>query len=54
MTWIRECQICGYRQEAKPPAEYVERSWQHVKCKHCNSKALDYGREGNDNDNQED
>ena len=41
--WIRTCQECGYKQEAKPSSEYKGESWRDLKCRRCKSMALDYG-----------
>lgn len=47
MKYIRTCQSCGYEQEAKDPATYVDKAktepWREVKCKRCKSADLDYG-----------
>lgn len=45
MKYIRTCQECGNRQEAKPPNKNKElsNSWLDTKCKECKSEALDYG-----------
>ena len=43
--WVRTCQECGHKQITKPPAEYKGESWRELKCKKCNSPALDYGKE---------
>lgn len=49
MKYIRTCQSCGHKQEAKPPKTYVDKAgnepWREVKCKKCRSADLDYGRE---------
>ena len=45
MTWVRTCQECLHKQEAKPPPEYKGDSWKDVKCKRCKSASLDYGSE---------
>lgn len=42
-TWTRCCQDCGHRQYAKNPDTYCSNSWRDVKCKKCQSTALDYG-----------
>lgn len=43
--YIRTCQECGHKQEAKDPATYKARkeSWRELKCKRCKSEAFDYG-----------
>lgn len=45
--WIRTCQECGNKQEAKRPAPNKELSqaFVDVKCKKCRSQSLDYGSE---------
>lgn len=45
-VWIRTCQECGHKQEAKPPMEYKDKGherWRELQCKRCKSMALDYG-----------
>jgi hypothetical protein len=47
--FVRTCQECGHKQEAKDPQTYkdvVKEAWRDVKCKRCKSDALDYGSEG--------
>lgn len=47
MPWVRTCQECGHKQTAKPPAEYKDKdkeAWRDLKCRKCQSEALDYGR----------
>ena len=46
--WIRTCQECGHKQEAKPPPEYKDDSWRDLKCHRCRSMALDYGSRNHD------
>jgi hypothetical protein len=46
--FVRTCQECGHKQEAKDPATYVnveKEAWRDVKCKKCKSESLDYGKE---------
>ena len=45
--WIRVCQECGFKQEAKQPNPMKELtdSYRIVKCKKCKSESLDYGYE---------
>jgi hypothetical protein len=51
--WIRTCQECGYKQEAKPPPDYKGDSWRDLKCKRCRSMALNYGQWVGDDDDQD-
>lgn len=51
--WIRTCQECGHRQEAKRPDTYKGESWRELKCKKCKSPALDYGNDVEDDDSEE-
>ena len=44
--FVRTCQECGYRQVSKNPSEYKNDAWRNLKCKKCQSEALDYGSEG--------
>lgn len=46
--YIRTCQECGHKQEAKDPASYKTstENWRDLKCKKCKSPALDYGSDG--------
>lgn len=43
--YVRTCQECGVKQDARDPATYSNESWRDVKCKNkqCRSEALDYG-----------
>jgi hypothetical protein len=41
--FVRTCQECGHRQEARDPKMYKGESWRDLKCKKCKSEALDYG-----------
>lgn len=43
MKYVRTCQECGHKQEAKPVEDYKGDSWQRLKCNKCKSEALDYG-----------
>jgi transposase len=43
MKYIRTCQECGHKQEAKDTKTYKGESWRNLKCKKCKSEALDYG-----------
>jgi hypothetical protein len=46
MIYIRTCQECLYRQPSKPPADYKgkDEAWRELKCRRCQSRALDYGK----------
>lgn len=46
--WIRTCQECGHKQEAKNPSEFKNDKWRNLKCKKCKSEAMDYGCEQTD------
>lgn len=48
--WVRTCQECGNKQEAKKPPQDKELSdaYCNAKCRKCKSEALDYGRTIND------
>lgn len=45
--WIRTCQECGNKQEARPPSDYKSEIWKNLKCKKCGSEALDFGKDDN-------
>lgn len=44
--YVRTCQECGRKQEAKPPAEYKSDSWKDLQCRGCKSPGLNYGSYG--------
>lgn len=50
MVWIRTCQECSHKQEARPPAEYKGESWTELKCKRCKSRSMDYGHDVDPNE----
>lgn len=43
--WVRTCQECGAKQEAKKPDPEKELadSYRNAKCRSCKSESLDYG-----------
>lgn len=43
MIYLRTCQECGHKQQARDPASYKGETWRDVKCRKCKSSALDYG-----------
>lgn len=49
MSYIRTCQECGHKQVSKPPSEYKSDGWRNIKCRRCQSEALDYGKEIDEN-----
>lgn len=45
MRFMRTCQECGHRQEAKEPKKDPSDSYRQTLCRECKSPALDYGSE---------
>lgn len=43
MKYIRTCQECGHKQESLDPKTYKGEGWKNIKCRRCQSEALDYG-----------
>ncbi|KKK85436.1 hypothetical protein LCGC14_2773360 [marine sediment metagenome] len=55
--FIRTCQECGHKQEAKDPATYKDKTseaWRELKCRRCHSEGLDYGSYKRNNEDEED
>lgn len=44
--YIRVCQSCGHKQEARDPKSYKgqDEAWRDLKCKKCKSVDFDYGQ----------
>lgn len=47
MKYIRTCQECGHKQEARDPSTFKggkpTEAWRGHQCKRCHSSALNYG-----------
>jgi hypothetical protein len=41
--YIRTCQECGSKQEARDVQSYKGDGWKDLKCKRCGSESMDYG-----------
>ena len=43
--YIRTCQSCGHKQEAKDPNKMSKNyeGWRELKCKKCKSEDFDFG-----------
>lgn len=42
-VYIRTCQECGNKQEARWPATIKGDGWRDLKCKKCHSVSMDFG-----------
>ncbi len=41
--YIRRCQECGHKQEARDPYTLKGEGWRELKCRRCKSAAMDFG-----------
>jgi ribosomal protein S27E len=51
--WVRVCQECGNKQEARDPKTIVGDKWRDLKCKRCKSESMDFGQSNHEIEEEE-